>query len=432
MNKIKILILCFALCAWGSMANAVMTVRNISFEGNHVTQESFLRRNIYLRTGDVVDEKLLAESLQALMDTGLFKRISYYFSSDIPQDEQATETSVDLVIQIKEKHYLFLLPRYRIKDGESHVGLQLRWDNLYGIDHGIRLLVENRGDAFGISTERLQLDYYYPNFLGKEHDVNFRLRQISGAEEIVDELDAANNYIVNHIDNDFGISVQHWLNPGHRKYGWFLRAGWSFRQRENDVLDVAEPADENIEAMVLQPGIGYSKVHDYGYNRGGKEFGYDMGFAHRSLYGDANFFVHTLYYRSYYRFNERPMDNLNVQTIFGHASNDVLDAAAFSLGGDDVRGYEGGRFVGNTMLQVNMEYQTPAHKHPHLRYVAFVDLANAWEDINDMTHEGLHAGLGLGIRWKIPSFVRMDLRLDVGYGISDDVYNASAGTHYNF
>ncbi|TNF37462.1 MAG: outer membrane protein assembly factor, partial [Gammaproteobacteria bacterium] len=136
---------------------------------------------------------------------------------------------------------------------------------------------------------------------------------------------------------------------------------------------------------------------------------------------------------SYYRFKSRPHDNLNVQTLFGHASNDILGDAAFSLGsGDDLRGYDNDRFEGNTLLLVNMEYMTPMEVYPTFRYVYFLDIGNTYDEVSDIKHGSLKTGAGVGFRWKLTAFVKLDLRMDIGYGFYDSDYHISFGTRHTF
>ncbi|MDQ1363324.1 MAG: translocation and assembly module TamA, partial [Pseudomonadota bacterium] len=159
----------------GADGYAASLIRSIQFEGNEVTQEIFLRRTIFLSEGDVLDDARLAESLQTLMDTGLFKKVDYYVSSDISEAENTADSQVDLVIQVKEKHYLLVVPRLRVKDNETHVGIQLRWDNLFGFNHRLRYLVEDRGTTAGIDEQRNQFDYFFPNIRGSRYSLSFRL-----------------------------------------------------------------------------------------------------------------------------------------------------------------------------------------------------------------------------------------------------------------
>ena len=410
---------------YGGAAQAITTIRSIIFEGNDVTQDIFLRRTMYISEGSAFDEVCLEESLQALMDTGLFKEVDYYVSSDIPEDEDADNTQVDLIIRVREKHYLLVVPRIRVRDNETHIGIQLRWDNLFGFNHRLRYLMEDRGTTANVDEQRNEFDYWYPNVNGSSYSLNF----FSVEQNEVDETDPA--ALIDRQDRVLGVNVHRWLNPAGRNYGWFTNVGWSTRERVNDVLNPTL-TDDTIKALVLRLEYGFSETHDYGYNRAGKEFGYAVDIAHRVLHSDAEFARHELYYRSYYRFPSRPLDNLNVQTILGHATHDIMENEAFGLGGEDLRGYDPSRFIGNAMLQINMEYLRPFENHPRLRYVGFVDLGNTYEDVADVIHGGLKTGVGVGLRWKIPSFVKLSLRVDLGYGISDGDYRITAGTHYAY
>lgn len=404
---------------------ALTTIRSIHFEGNDVTQEIFLRRTIYLSEGDAFNEISLAESLQALMDTGLFKSVDYYVSSDVLEEENATESQIDLFIQVREKHYLLVVPRIRVRDNETHIGIQLRWDNLFGYNHRLRYLMEDRGTTSNIDEQRNEFDYFYPNVNGSSYSLNFFFVE----QNEVDDTEPG--FEVDRQDRVLGFNVHRWLNSAGRNYGWFANVGWSTRERVNDMLDTAL-TDDTLDALVLRLEYGFSETHDYGYNRAGKEYGYAVDIAHRVLHSEAEFARHELYYRSYYRFPSRPLDNLNVQTILGHATHDIMENEAFGLGGEDLRGYDPGRFTGNAMLQVNMEYLRPFENHPRLRYVGFVDLGNTYEDVADVIHGGLKTGVGVGLRWKIPSFVKLSLRVDLGYGITDKDYRITAGTHYSY
>lgn len=423
----KILLITLSLLAItaGTEVYALTTIRSISFEGNDVTDEVFLRRTIYFSEGSVFDEVCMEESIQALMDTSLFKSVDYYVSSDVPEDEFADDSAVDLVIKVKEKHYLLVLPRFRVRDNETHIGIQLRWDNLFGYNHQLRYLAEDRGTTANIDEKRTEFEYGYPNVNGSSYSLGF----FSVTQNEVDESEPG--FEVNRADKLFGFNVHRWLNPYGRNYGWFANVGWSVNERQNEML-YAAGIDETLAAIVLRLEYGYSKTHDYGFNRAGKEYGYAVNIANRMWGSDTEYARHELYYRSYYRFPSRPRDNLNVQTILGHATHDIMDNEAFGLGGDDLRGYDPGRFTGNALLQINMEYLRPFEDHPQWRYAGFVDLGNTYEDVSDVIHGGLKTGVGVGLRWKILSFVKLSLRIDLGYAISDKDYRITAGTHYSY
>jgi len=413
------------LCAGSVPAGAITTIGQVRFEGNDVTQEVILRRELYCHEGDELTQACVEASVQGIRDLGLFKYVGYYMESDEAYADDATDSRINVVYQVKEKHFLLVLPRYRVKDNEQHVGIQLRWDNIDGMNQNLRWLLEDRGKTLGINEQRHQIDYTIPNIADTKFSFDLRYVDINSVD------DSVPGFEVNRMDEEYRVSSTKWLNPRGRNIGWFASAGVGARYRHNDMLDSAL-TDTNIDAIFFNLGYGFSEVHDYGYNRGGKEYGYDLELSHHWMGSDSEYAKHILYYRSYYRFSSVPDDNLNVQTILGHATNDIMDDEAFNLGAEELRGYESGRFTGNAMLQVNMEYQTPAEDHPRVRYVVFWDLGNTYDDVRDVIHGGLKSGVGVGIRWKIPSFVKLDLRLDIGYGITDKDYQATAGTHYSF
>jgi len=293
------------------------------------------------------------------------------------------------------------------------------------MNHRLRALTEDRGSTAGIDEKRNEFDYFYPNINGSRYSLNVSFADQNEVDNAIPSLEA------NRIDQSLGVSVSRWLNSSGRNFGWFAHVGWSVRDRENDMLNNLLQ-DEYLSALVLSLEYGFAETHDYGYTRSGKEFGYKVDISNRIIHSDTEFSRHELYYRSYYRFKSRPLDNFNVQTILGHASHDIMGNQAFNLGGDNLRGYKASRYEGNAMLQINMEYLRPFEKHPRLRYVGFVDLGNTYEDVEDVVHGGLKVCVGMGLRWKIPSFVKLSLRVDVGYGISDKDYRITAGTHYAY
>ena len=400
-------------------------VRTISFEGNEVTEESLLRQQMFITEGDEMDIKKVERSVQAIMDLGLFSDVSYYLAEDyLASDAEAH--AVDLVILLEEKFYLFVLPRVRIDDDELHLGLQLHWDNIAGLNHSMRLLVEDRGSKQGVQETRQRFSYEYPNVNGSAYSMGVLADKTNTVDE--NEIDA----VIDRRDSRLGMDVTRWLNADGRTQGWFIGFGGELRQRENRVIS-GSLNSETLDAVLLRFDYGYSVVHEYAYNRGGKEFGYDLEVSDDRFGSNTEYVRHLLYYRSYYRFKSRPGDNLNVQTLFGHATADILGDAAFSLGSSaDLRGFDNNRYEGNTLILVNMEYLTPTDFHKPLRYVVFMDVGSVYDSFREIRHENLKTGVGFGIRWKIPRFVKLDLRVDVGYAINDEDYHISFGARHAF
>lgn len=391
----------------------------IVYQGNDATQRSVMDREIYIQAGDVLDIQKVEKSRQAIMDLGLFSRVSYFI-----RESEDFEATFDIVFVVKEKYYLLILPRVRVDDNELHYGLQLRWDNAWGLNHQMRMLVENRGTTQGISENRNSFRYYYPNIQESPFNVKVEWQSINN----VDESDG----LVNRYDEEFGLSLSRWLNKEGRNRGWLLGGRLKYRKRFNDVL-IGGQASSRLDGIVLGLEAQYSSVREFEFNRAGKLYSYSLDVSDEEYGSDINFTQHELIYRSYYRVSDNPLSNLNVQTRIGHSNNDIFDQKAYSLGSSaDLRGYENGRFIGNTMLLNNIEYMFPHPDYPIVRYVYFLDLGNAYEKFDEVLHKPLHVGIGVGLRWKIRSFVKLDLRGDIGYGVTDDNYRVTFGTRHAF
>lgn len=403
-------------------------INSVRYEGNNVSQTAMLKREIFIAEGDVYDESLVEKSRQAIMDLGLYKSVSYRVEpvDALPGDTVSLDgaLAVDVVFSLSEKYYVLLIPRARIDDEDKKVGLQLLWNNVWGMNHEMELLYENRGRGLGVKQKRELFRYDYPNINNSPYSLYVELLAIN-------EVDTSEIEALDRQDEIFRLAGSRWLNDQGRNRGWFTGASVLLQHRRNLLL--SDQSVDYTDAVVLGLDVGYDNVSHYEYNRGGKAYGYTLDWSHDSLGSDSEFTRHLFYYRSYYRFDSRPLSNLNVQTRLGHSNNYILGNTAFELGGSsDLRGYENDRFNGNTMLLTNIEYVFPYESHPLLRYVTFIDLGNTYDQLSELFHRQLHVGAGVGLRWKIKSFVRVDLRADIGYGFSDQDYHVSFGTRHAF
>jgi len=422
MQEIKYLI-GLILCCW-SLTPAAAIINEIRYEGNNVTQVSLLNREIYIKKGDVLDNILVEKSRQAIMDLGLFKTAAFYLEENGTNNESSDDSLVDVVFVVEEKYYMLVLPRLTIEDNEVYYGIQLRWDNVGGVNHSMRVLFQDRGVTQGVNERRNRFSYSYPNVNGSVYNVGMSIQE----NNWIDETEG----VINRQDEMYSLDISRWLNSKGRNRGWFMGGRVLYQHRDNDVIVGAELSDE-FDAIVLGVESGYVSVSDYEYNRGGKAYGYKLDFSHESIGSDVFFVKHYLYYRSYYRFNRFPLSNLNVQSIIGHSNNDILGEPAFTLDSrGDLRGYEDDRFSGNTMLLTNIEYMFPHDGYPIIRYVGFVDIGNAYNRLSDVFHKPLHLGVGFGLRWKIRAFVNLDLRVDFGYAVTDSDYKFSFGSRNAF
>jgi len=422
MQEIKYLI-GLIMCCW-SLSPAAAIINEIRYVGNDVTQATLLNREIYIKEGDVVDNALIEKSRQAIMDLGLFKVATFYLEDSDFGIESGDSNLVNVIFVVEEKYYMLVLPRLKIDDDEVYYGIQLRWDNVFGINHKMRVLFQNRGVTENIKERRNRFRYFYPNVNDSSYSLGMHIEESNWVDETED--------LINRQDEIYSLSLSRWINSQGRNRGWFMGGVVTYQYRENEVIVGDELSDE-IDAVIMGIETGYVSISDYEYNRGGKSYGYKLDWSHENIGSDDFFVRHYLYYKSYYRFHSYPLSNLNVQTILGHSNNNILGASAFTLGSrSDLRGYENDRFSGNTMLLTNVEYMFPHDDYPIIRYVGFVDIGNTYDRLSDVLHKPLHLGVGVGLRWKIRAFVNLDLRADFGYGITDSDYRFTFGTRNMF
>lgn len=411
------------LCSF--TAEAASLINKIEYQGNKVTQALVMDREIYISKGDMFDERLVEKSRQAIMDLGLFKRVTYYLEEDYSGGLSRKGTGlINVIFVVKEKFFILLIPKLKLEDNEIYYGLQYNGDNLFGLNHQARLLAEDRGVTSGVDENRYAFRYFYPNVNGSYYNLDFALQSINEVDE--------SEGLIDRQDDSYRIGLTRWLNEKGRNRGWFVGGSMIYQQRINDDLIVSENF-ESIDAMILAMAAGYRDIKNFEYNRGGKAYGYQLDWSGEAIGSETKFTKHLLYYRSYYSFKNDRVSNLNVQMKLGYANEKILGEYAFSLGSrNDLRGYENSRFQGNTLFVGNFEYMSSLLNHSLMRYVTFIDVGNTYEQLNDILHEPLNIGAGAGLRWKIRSLVKIDLRVDVAYGFTDEDYKFSFGTRHAF
>lgn len=418
-------ILWLILFLYSFTVEAVSLINEIKYQGNEVTQASVLNREIYISSGDELNVALIEESRQAIMDLGLFKSVHYYIEENDKSNNSGSGSCIDIIFIVEEKYYLLIIPKLKLDDDEIHFGIQLKWDNIFGLNHETRILAEDRGSTNGVNKSRFSFRYFYPDFNHSAYDFGFLL-------ESKNDVDDEDGSIINRQDESYQITISKWLNDKGRSRGLFASASFLYQKRFNQNL-VLNSDSEHVNAIVLGSELAYKDVNNFEYNRGGKSYGYKLDFSNEALGSEASFTKHQFYYKSYYRMAKYPASNLNVQMQFGHSNEQVLGEDAFSLGSsDDLRGYENNRFTGNTMFLTNIEYMFPETDYPVFRYVVFIDAGNTYDALGDVFHQGLNIGSGAGLRWKIRSLVKIDLRADIGYGFTDEDYRFSFGTRHAF
>lgn len=421
-------ILMFLLTISGALQAAAPTpprVSDVVFEGNVKTKTAILLQELSFKIGDPLDELTVARSRQALMDLELFKDVSV-----------AVETTNDQAVvtySVKEKHYFYALPRFsRTSDGELSLGAQLQFDNLRGLNQQLKIKVERseEDDGNGDASNQLKIDYDIPRFVGSRFGLNLELEKenaeddaFSGEEEVGEVESDSEGY---------GLSLSWLIEENELGEKWTAMLGWNSLNRDYTLVsgsigDLQAGLDNQIHASV-----GYYGVHQDKYRRWGNAYGIEYKLGDEVVGSDFDYHNVLVYYRRYLPVGSDRLDNLNFQLRAGYASDAPFGGFAYELGGSKtLRGIEHDKTRGYNMVLLNTEYLLRFHRHPRLRVVMFSDLGNAFER-NKFDFTDLEWTIGAGIRWKIPSFVRVDLRVDAGYDTDTGDNKIYIGTDHVF
>ncbi|MEJ2481531.1 MAG: POTRA domain-containing protein, partial [Acidihalobacter sp.] len=112
------LMLAFWLLAGAAQAEEER-IAAIRFAGNEVTRDSVLRQQLTIRVGEPLDPAAVEASRQAIMNLGLFTKVT--------DSVEHTPKGAVVTFTVHEKLYTWLLPRLgRNTDGDISLGGELR------------------------------------------------------------------------------------------------------------------------------------------------------------------------------------------------------------------------------------------------------------------------------------------------------------------
>lgn len=399
-------------------------IDEIRFVGNKTTKPQVMLHEMTFGVGDAADLADIEESRQAIMDLGLFKEVE---AKLLPEDKRHV-----LQITVKEKIYLLPIPRVnRNADGDISYGGQLHWDNFLGLNQQIRVTYERIQPAQTNTSDvkNLSSTYSWPRIVGSPYSLNLNggLRN----QNVDATADGFPGQIYHQRDRSLGFSVSRLLKDGGPSRGWSVNTGlhWS----DTLYTDTGTlPADRYHSYRVIgwTAGAAFTDVRDYLYSRAGAEQGYNLEIGAPWLGSDSGYNINSLYLRRYILITERPHVNFNVQLRMGVASG---LSQPFALGSSDtLRGYPRDSIKGNTFLLGNFEYQQPMFGDKRLRGVVFLDVGNAYPSLNETNPFKLKASFGVGLRFRIVSLVKVQLRIDYGHALTSRDGKGYAGSNEAF
>ena len=321
----------------------------------------------------------------------------------------------------------------RGSDGDITWGVRLQMDNLFGRNNELTVRAKKTDlqDTDIQEEKTLEFEYFYPRLFGSSYDL--RLQYDYDEADIEERREnLAGDYLRE--KETFGVSVSKWLSERGPSKGLRLTLGFRSDTYDHDFLRGDPNLFSDITVNSLVSGLEYIDVVDHGTHRSGTHYGIQVEMANPLFDSDTSLTSQNIFLRRYIPLNARKHHNLNLQLKFGTVSESLFGDATYQItGGTAVRGYQRDSIEGNSYYLANIEYLRPVGQKENLRSAYFIDVGDAFDKFGNFSLRNPKFGIGAGLRWKIRSFVRTDIRIDIGHGLgSDGETKVYAGTRATF
>ncbi len=392
-------------------------IRDIHIEGNHVTRDYVIQREIDVSPGDPFNLEEVRDSQARIFRTGFFSNVMIDMLPAGPPDR------TDLVFHVEEQKTGMASLGAGYSSEDRLVGMiRVSQENLFGRGQRLSAMWE-----FGARKQNYRLDFHEPwlfntptpfgaslyNTVRRRY---FRGETISGS---YDERRSGGSLMLGrHFTREFTAQARYSLEQV-RQYNIDASI-------EDFVLEDAETTSS------ITPNVTYD-ARDIPFD---PSKGYYLRLSNQiagGILGGDQSFMKTRFNAAYFQ----PVVwrlvlalNLRLGSAFAYGSTeDVPLYERFLVGGaESVRGYEyygdiGPAGGGNYKLVSNIELKFPLISEEGRTVIQgafFYDVGGSWLNRSDITlaagteKHRLKRGYGVGIRFKMPGF---PIRLDWGYGL---------------
>lgn len=393
------LLFLLTFAAGNAMADEPRLLREIAFEGNKITQEKTLLREIPLHEGDTLDTARIERCRQAVLDLGLFRSVQVR--------EEPMDDGVRLVFVVEEKWYLLLYPRLSANsDGQNSFGIEARWNNLWGLNHNLRLIARSRdsGDEDRGRDQSYRLGYQAPSLFDSRYGLSANV-----AHSTVPVTDPA---IYDEIVNDAELLLTRRLSDaGSASQGWMAGAGLLWREHSLEGPEAPAPFGT---AIALVTELDYRDLRFKVFSEEGALFRTRYEIADQHAGSDYSYTRLTADYDQSIALGSLPHQTLEFGAHIGSANNGPGGVQDFSLGGNSgLRGYPRKSFEGDFYYLLNAQYLRPLH-WDWLRLVVGIEAGNVYEEA-DYFNDRIYSSLNLGLRLRLPRWV--NLEFEAGFAL---------------
>ncbi len=390
--------------------NEKVYVNNITISGNSRTQDSVIRRELYLSEGEKFTRSDLVDSINALKRTGYFNNVQI-------TPKQVDTNKMDLIVQVDEASTGSIMGGITYSDGYDGLGVNAGISDRNFMGSGIEV-----GTTIDYSQKRLK------------GSINFRNPRLFDSLYSLSGNIYKNDYdYINYKEKSFGGS----LGLG-RKVGRNLHISLTYLYEDTELTDVNETLKNDIfyqegrfKKSSLVPAITYDNTDDYYLPRHGIHASYSLEYA--GIGGDSKFIKQNGVLKYYHGFeDEIDYDLILRGKVKVSSINDKgfvpLNEKLYMGGYGTVRGYKygwlapkdkDGNLIGaNRMATASLELSIPLVKSMGLRGVAFYDIGGTGEDnFNDIKR----SSYGAGVEWpKSPLGVPLSIFWTKPVGEEDD------------
>ncbi len=382
----------------------------IRFIGNRTTRERTLLRELPFRPGDLVTPSQLEAGRQAIQNLNLYKKVGL--------QQRADGDAVEAIYEMSEKWYLLGYPRVDANsNGEYAYGVQLDWNNVWGLNHTVRI------SALRKETKRIGI--------GKEQNLSVGY----GAPQIFDSLwslGLAGSYTERPVSDALGqyneqlesyqALASRAFDSSRPNQGWSLGAGalWTGQRTSTGVAQYGE-------AFGPVGVLGYRDLRLNIYSEEGLVFTSRLDAAKQNFGADYDFARVTLGAIRYWRVGSTPHQTVHVFGDTGLNWDGPRSVRNFTLGGvGGLRGYQRGYREGNAYFRIGSEWARPVFR-PWLRAVVIAEAGNVYAQPNEFDPADIKASIGLGLRLRIPMFVNVQLEAGIALPVGGGAPRFFAG-----
>ncbi len=367
--------------------NQKVYVNNVIISGNSRTQDSVIRRELYLAEGEAFSKQDLVDSMNALKRTGYFNNVKI-----VPKE--VSSDKMDLLVKVDEA-----------STGSIMGGISYGTYDGFGVNAGI----SDRnflGSGIEVGTT---IDYSEKTLKGSINFNNPRL--YDSLYSLSGNIYKKDYDYINYKEK----SVGGMLSLG-RRIGRNWHASLAYLYEDTELTDVNETLRDNIYYQegrfvksALVPSITYNNTDDYYLPRHGLYASLSSEFA--GLGGDSKFQKTSFITKYYYGLEDKfDIDIILRAKVRASVINDKgylpLNEKLYMGGFGTVRGYkyawlspkdEKGNLTGaKKMASASVEVSVPLVKAMNLRAVAFYDTGMTGEDKwNDIKR----SSYGAGVEW---------------------------------